>query len=75
MKIEILGKGCPKCKYVEDNARKAVAEKGINADIVKVTDFDEIIKRGITSTPAIVIDGQLKAYGRIVSSDEIKKWL
>ncbi|GIU68781.1 MAG: thioredoxin family protein [Candidatus Woesearchaeota archaeon] len=75
MKIEILGTGCPKCKQLEANARKALEETGKNADIVKVTKIDKIIEYGVMSTPAIVIDGKVKAYGRVVDVEEIKKWL
>jgi small redox-active disulfide protein 2 len=75
MKIEILGTGCPKCRMLEENARKAVAEKKVNAEIVKVTDIGKIMEYGVMSTPAIAIDGEVKASGRLISPDEIKKWL
>lgn len=75
MKIEILGSGCPKCKQLEANAKKAVEETKKKAEIVKVTDINEIINRGVMATPAIVIDGKLKASGRIPEVEEIKKWL
>lgn len=75
MKIEILGTGCPKCHLLEENAKKALSETGKKAEIVKVTDINEIISYGIISTPAIVIDGKVKASGRIPSTEEIKKWL
>jgi len=75
MKIEILGSGCPKCKQLEANAKKAVEEAKKKADVVKITDVNEIINRGVMATPAIVVDGKLKAYGRIPSVEEIKEWL
>ncbi len=75
MKIEILGTGCPKCKQLEENAKKAVAESGIKAEILKVTDIDKIVEYGVMSTPAIVIDEQVKSYGKVVDVKEIKKWL
>jgi small redox-active disulfide protein 2 len=75
MNIEILGTGCPKCKQLEANVRKAVEEKKVNARIVKVTDITEISEYGITSLPAIVIDDEVKVYGRLANVDEIKKWL
>lgn len=75
MKIKILGSGCPNCKTLEANARKAVAELGAQAEIVKVTEIDKIIEYGVMSTPAIVVDGEVKAYGRIPDSEEIKKWV
>jgi small redox-active disulfide protein 2 len=75
MKIEILGSGCPKCKQLEANARKAVEESGKKAEIVKVTDISEIINRGVMATPAIIIDGKVKASGRIPDVGEIRGWL
>jgi len=75
MKIEILGTGCPKCKQLEANARKAVEESGKKAEIVKVTEIDKIIEYGVMSTPALVIDGSVKASGRIPEVKEIKGWL
>ena len=75
MKIEILGTGCPKCKTLEENARKAVEERGINAEIIKITDIDKIIEYGVMSTPAIVIDDEVKSYGEVCSVEQIKKWL
>ncbi|MGB9708054.1 MAG: thioredoxin family protein [Candidatus Pacearchaeota archaeon] len=74
MKIEILGSGCPKCKQLEANARKALEETKKKGEIVKVTEIDKIIDYGVMSTPAIVIDGKIKAYGRIPEVEEIKKW-
>jgi small redox-active disulfide protein 2 len=74
MKIEILGMGCPKCKQLEENARKAVQELGKEAEIVKVAEIDRIISYGVMTTPAIVIDGEVKAGG-VASVEEIKKWL
>jgi small redox-active disulfide protein 2 len=75
MKIEILGMGCPKCKQLEANARKALEDLGKKAEIAKVTEIDKIIEYGVMSTPAIVVDGKVKASGRIPEVGEIKKWL
>jgi len=75
MIIKILGSGCPKCRLLEENARKAVDELKIKAEIEKVTDVGEIVDYGVMSTPAIVVDGEVKAYGRIPTVEEIKKWL
>jgi len=75
MKIEILGTGCPKCKMLEANAKKAVEELKLKAEIVKVTDIDKIIDYGIMSTPAIVINGKVKSYGKVADVEEIKKFL
>jgi len=75
MKIEILGTGCPKCKQLEANARKALEETGKKADVVKVTDVSKIVEYGVMSTPALVVDGNVKCYGRIADVKEIIKWL
>jgi small redox-active disulfide protein 2 len=57
------------------NAQKAVAELGIQAEVVKVEDLMEIASRGVMMTPAVVIDGQIKAVGKVPTVAEIKKWL
>jgi small redox-active disulfide protein 2 len=75
MKIEILGTGCPKCKKVTANAEEAVKELGIEAGIVKVEKMDDITNYGVMVTPALAIDGEVKAAGRIPKVEEIKKWL
>jgi len=75
MKIEILGMGCPKCKMLYENAQAAVKEVGITAEVIKVEDMDKITGYGVMMTPALVIDGEVKASGKVSSSEEIKKWL
>ena len=75
MKIKILGMGCPKCKMLYENAKKAVEEKGIQAEIVKVEDMDKITECGVMMTPALVINGEVKSSGKVLSAEEIKKWL
>jgi small redox-active disulfide protein 2 len=75
MKIEILGTGCPKCELLEKNAKKAVEESGKKLEITKITDINKIIEFGVMTTPAIVIDGEVKDYGEVTSVEEIKKWL
>lgn len=74
-KIEIFGTGCPKCRRTEQNVRKAVQELGIEAEVIHVYDQLEMLKRGITNTPAVVIDGEVKIAGRVPEVDEIKKLL
>lgn len=71
MKIQILGTGCPKCKQLEANAREAIAKKGISAEIEKVTDIDQIMEMGVIMTPALVIDGEVKSVGKVLSPDQI----
>jgi len=73
MKIQILGSGCPKCKQVETNAREAVKNLNIEAVIEKITDINQIIDFGVTATPALAVDGDVKFSGRIPSIEEIEK--
>ena len=75
MKIEILGMGCPKCKMLYENAKKAVKESGIQAEVLKVEDMDKITSYDVMMTPALVIDGKVKIVGKIPQAEEIKKWL
>jgi small redox-active disulfide protein 2 len=75
VRIEILGVGCSKCKMLEANARRAVAEKNLNIEIVKIVSMEEILRYGVLSTPALAIDGHVMCSGRIASAEEIKKWL
>lgn len=75
MKIEILGMGCPKCKMLYENAKRAAEEKGVQVEVEKVEDMTKITEYGVMMTPALVIDGKVKAAGKIPSAEEIKKWL
>ena len=73
MEIKILGSGCSNCKKLEANAKEAVKELGVEATITKVEDFKDIMKYGVMRTPAIVINEKVKAFGKVLSSDQIKK--
>ena len=75
MRIEILGMGCPKCKMLYENAKKAVQETGIQAEVVKVEDMGKIADYGVMMTPALAINGKIKTAGKIPSVGEIKQWL
>jgi len=75
MKIEILGMGCPKCKMLYENAKKAIQEAGIQAEVVKVEDMERITNYGVMMTPALVIDGEVKTTGKVPSAEDIKQWL
>jgi small redox-active disulfide protein 2 len=74
-KIQILGTGCSRCRDLTANAQKAVQELGIAVEIEKVTEVQDIIKFQILMTPGLVIDGHVKAAGRIPSVEEIKRML
>jgi small redox-active disulfide protein 2 len=71
MKIEILGSGCAKCKNLYDNALKAVEVSGKQVEVVKVEDIKTIMGYGIMVTPALVVDGIVKASGKLLSPEEI----
>ena len=75
MKVQVLGPGCAKCKKVEKIVREVIAEAGIEAEVVKVSDFQEIASFGVFSTPAVAIDGDVKVVGRVPSKDEILEWI
>jgi small redox-active disulfide protein 2 len=75
MKIEILGMGCQKCANLYENTKQAVAELGLSAEIVKVENIKEIMKYGVMTTPALVVDGVVKAAGKVLAKEDIKKIL
>jgi small redox-active disulfide protein 2 len=74
-KLQVLGTGCPKCKKLAENAQAAVNDLGLDCDIEKVTDVNEIMTFGVMITPALAIDGQVKVVGKVPSPDEIKQML
>lgn len=74
-KIEILGTGCPKCKKLTELTMEAAAELGMECNIVKVEDIQQIMAYGIMMTPALVVDGKVKLTGKVPSVDELKKLL
>ena len=74
-KIQILGTGCPKCRKLAENAETAAKEMGIEHQIEKVTDINEIMKFGIMMTPALAVDGQVKIVGKVPSPEQIKQLL
>ncbi|MEX1294723.1 MAG: thioredoxin family protein [Candidatus Limnocylindrales bacterium] len=75
VKIEVLGSGCANCQKLEANARDAVGMAGVEAEVVKVTDYAEIASRGVMNTPGLVIDGEVKSAGRIPTAGDIAEWL
>jgi len=75
MIIKILGSGCAKCKKLEENTKLAVSEMGIEATIEKVQDYKDIMTYGVMSTPALVVDEQVKTMGKVLTPEEIKKYL
>jgi len=73
--IQVLGPGCPKCTKLKENAEAAVKQAGIEATIEKVTDINVMMGFGVMLTPALVIDGEVKAVGKVLSPDDIVKLL
>jgi small redox-active disulfide protein 2 len=71
MTIEVLGSGCANCKELEARTADAIASLGIEASIVKVTDFAEIASRGVMSTPALTVNGRVLVTGRVPSTAEV----
>jgi len=75
MKITVYGPGCANCQNLEKNTKKAVKEIGLDAEITQIQEIDQILEAGITQTPGLAIDGEIKSMGRIPSVEEIKKWI
>jgi small redox-active disulfide protein 2 len=73
--IEVLGPGCNNCMKLEANAREAVAQAGVEAEVRHVTDYAEIASRGVMNTPGLVIDGKVVSTGRIPAPATIAAWL
>ena len=73
--VQILGPGCAKCEKLKHNAEEAVQQLGVEATVEKVTDINVITGFGVMMTPALAIDGEVKAVGKVLSSDDIQKLL
>ena len=75
MKIKVLGTGCAKCKKLYAEAEKAIVSSGVAVQLEKVEKIEEIIKCGVMMTPALLIDDEVKASGRIPPASEIISWI
>jgi small redox-active disulfide protein 2 len=75
MNILVLGPGCPKCTEAEKNVKTALQEAGVEASVEKISDFQEIAQMGVFSTPAVVIDGEIKCVGKVPSKSEVIDWV
>lgn len=71
MKIQILGMGCAKCRKLEQNARDALAELGVEAEVEKVSDPAAIAEMGVMMTPALAIDGKVRSVGKTLSKEQV----
>lgn len=75
IKIEILGTGCKKCQNLEANAKEAVANLNLTAEVLHITDPVEIAMRGVMSTPALIINGKVVSKGQVISPEQIQPLL
>lgn len=75
MIIKILGSGCTNCTKLAKNTEEALKEEGIEAEIIKITDFKEIMQYGVMTTPALVIDEKVVSYGKVLKPKDIVKFL
>ncbi|MEN8242577.1 MAG: thioredoxin family protein [Chloroflexota bacterium] len=73
--IKVLGSGCANCKQLEKIARQAVAQLAIEAEVLKVTEYDQIIAHGVISTPGLVINEKVVSSGKVPTSAEVISWL
>lgn len=71
MKIEVFGTGCPKCNMLEANVKKVLKNLGLVAEVSKVTNIEEIVDRGLMTTPALAIDGEVVVAGRVATVSEL----
>ena len=75
MDIKVLGPGCPKCQQTEKIVKEAALELGTNVNFEKITDTMEIAGYGVLSTPAVIVDGEVKSVGKIPNKDDVKNWI
>ena len=73
--VKVLGPGCPKCKQLMKNVEQAVAESGAECDVEKITDMLKMSEYGVMMTPALVVDGEVKSVGKVLSAEDIKPFL
>lgn len=73
--VQVLGPGCPKCEKFKKNVEEAVQQSGVPATVEKITDINVIVGFGVMTTPALVVDGEVKSVGKVLSPEEIQKLL
>ena len=74
-KVKILGSGCAKCNQLEAATKEALEQLGMDTTIDHVTDFSQIAAYGVMTTPALVVDGKVVSYGKVLKTDEVVKIL
>ncbi|NCB22836.1 MAG: thioredoxin family protein [Deltaproteobacteria bacterium] len=75
MEIKVFGPGCARCVETEDVVRQAATQAGGDITVIKVSDFREIMAARIISTPAVMVNGDIKCSGRVPSGDEVGQWI
>ena len=75
MEIKVLGPGCRNCEKLEKAVKEAVSELQADVSITKISDMEEILEHDVIMTPGLVINGKVKAFGKVPKKDEIKKWI
>ena len=75
MKIQILGPGCSKCKQLTANAEAAATELGLEYEIEKISDINDIMSFGVMMTPGLAVDGDVKSVGKVPSVEDVKSML
>lgn len=73
MEIKVLGPGCVNCQTLARNVEAALSDLGLDVEVEKVTDYEQILSYGVMSTPAVVIDDRVVASGRVLSKDEVRR--
>ena len=75
MEIKVLGPGCAKCNQTAEIVKDAVADAGVAASVEKVTDIMEIAGYGVFTTPAVVVDGEVKSVGKVPKKEAVREWI
>jgi len=75
MRVQVLGTGCAKCRLLAEQTERAASELGLDVEVEKVTDINEILGFGVMMTPALAIDGEVKVVGKVPALDELKEML
>ncbi len=74
-KVQVLGVGCTKCRILAEETRKAADSLGVEIELEKVEDLTEIMKFGVMSTPALVVDGDVKFSGKLLKAKKLEQYL
>jgi small redox-active disulfide protein 2 len=74
-RLQVLGTGCPKCKLLTEHAERAAQELGLDYELEKVTRIEDILAFGVVTTPALVVDGEIRVFGHVPTTSRIKEML